>query len=112
MRILSPPLSGALIPHGMFDVLCLMPVSLLQGYGWLSPTVGALEFSQCLTRALTTSARKALVQTQKVCQAPSKVSPTNQPLPAVACHQVAAQELCADARGSAREGSLAFQTGI
>ncbi len=43
-----------------------MLIFIPQGYGWLSPTVGALEFSQCLTRALTTSARKALVQTQKV----------------------------------------------
>lgn len=38
----------------------------LQGYGWLSPTVGALEFMQCLTQALTTSARKSLVQSAKV----------------------------------------------
>ena len=38
----------------------------LQGYGWLSPTVGALEFLQCLTQALTTSARKSLVQSAKV----------------------------------------------
>lgn len=62
-------------PSGMFDVLCLMLVYPPQGYGWLSPTAGALEFSQCLTRALTTSARKTLVQMQKVCQAPSKGQP-------------------------------------
>ena len=66
------PSVGPLVPQGMLGVLCLMLNYPPQGYGWLSPTVGALEFSQCLTRALTTSARKALVQTQKVCQSTLK----------------------------------------
>ena len=39
----------------------------LQGFGWLTPTVGALEFMQCVTQALSTNARKNMQQSQKVC---------------------------------------------
>ena len=39
----------------------------LQGFGWLTPTVGALEFMQCLTQALSTNVRKSMQQSQKVC---------------------------------------------
>jgi len=38
----------------------------MQGYGWLQPTQGALQFMQCLTQAITTSARKNLDETKKV----------------------------------------------
>ena len=38
----------------------------VQGYGWLQPTQGALQFMQCLTQAITTSARKNLDETKKV----------------------------------------------
>lgn len=56
----------------------LMCVSCSQGYGWLSPTVGALEFMQCMTQALTTSTRKNLVQTQKVISACKRAAPAAQ----------------------------------
>ena len=39
----------------------------LQGFGWLTPTVGALEFMQCVTQALSINARKSMQQSQKVC---------------------------------------------
>lgn len=32
------------------------------GYGWLTPTIGCLEMAQCITQAMSITARKSISQ--------------------------------------------------